>query len=198
MDSKTGEIVNKVMLPDFEFGEGMTYYDGNLLQITWKDKTGHVWSVSDLKKEVDFDYKTSKDDEGWGITYDTVRNELIITDGSNNLVIWDPECWRTGFCVPIRTIPCLRQNGKPALELNEIEFWQGRVLANVWYEDVLLVIHPETGVVEKEYDMSALWPKAQRNKGSDVFNGISVSDDPDVLYVTGKKWAQIFKIKLLV
>ena len=194
----TGEVTKEVMIPGSEFGEGMTYYDGHLVQITWKSKNGHVYSAIDLGKELDFTYTTTKFNEGWGITHDTERNELIVTDGSNNLVIWEPTCWKTGVCTPIRTISCFRQNGSPATNLNEIEFWRGRVLANVWYQDVLLVIHPETGVVEKEYDMSQLWPAAMRNAGADVFNGISISDDPDVLYVTGKQWAKMFRIKLLI
>ncbi|KAI2498625.1 glutamine cyclotransferase [Fragilaria crotonensis] len=66
----------------------------------------------------------------------------------------------------------------------------------MWYSDVLLVINPESGKVEKEYDFGPIFPK--RNTDADVFNGISVSDDPDVLYVTGKKWDRIFKVKLLV
>jgi glutamine cyclotransferase len=81
--------------------------------------------------------------------------------------------------------------------MNELEFWRGRVLANVWFQDLLLVIHPETGVVEKEYDFSSLWPTSDRPRGTDVFNGISVSEDPNVLYVTGKKWNRMYKVKLL-
>ena len=81
--------------------------------------------------------------------------------------------------------------------MNELEYWRGRVLANVWYENVLLVIHPETGLVEKEYDMTSLWPSEEQPSGTDVLNGISVSEDPDILYVTGKLWNRIYRIKLL-
>ncbi|KAL3910298.1 MAG: hypothetical protein SGILL_007747 [Bacillariaceae sp.] len=89
--------------------------------------------------------------QGWGITWNNKctgdgEDELIMTDGSHYLHIWDPAAMAQK-----RKIPVIRLNGKKALELNEIEFWRGRVLANVWYEDVLLVIHPETGQVEKEY-----------------------------------------------
>jgi glutaminyl-peptide cyclotransferase len=194
----SGEVTQKVLIPSSEFGEGMTFYDGHLVQITWKSKNGHVYSADDLQKETDFTYTTSKSDEGWGITYDNERHELIVTDGSNNLIFWEADCWKSGVCAPLRTVPCFRLDGRPARNLNEVEFWRGRVLANVWYEDVLLVINPESGMVEKEYDMAQLWPMDQRNSGSDVLNGISVSEDADVLYVTGKYWAQLFKINLLV
>ena len=70
-------------------------------------------------------------------------------------------------------------------------------MANVWYEDVLLVIHPETGIVEKEYDFSKLWPEQEQPSGTDVFNGISISEDPDILFVTGKLWNRMYRIKLL-
>lgn len=139
-----------------------------------------------------YNYQTTKRDEGWGITFDPTKNELIVSDGSDNLIFWNPDTLQT-----IRTIPVTRQDGSPANNLNELEFWRGRVLANVWYQDVLLVIHPETGVVEKEYDFSSLWPKSERPSGTDVFNGISISNDPDVLYVTGKRWNRMYKVKLL-
>jgi glutamine cyclotransferase len=91
-----------------------------------------------------------------------------------------------------------RQDGSPATNINELEYWRGRVLANVWFEDVLLVIHPESGVVEKEYDFSSLWPKQERHSmGADVLNGISVSSDPDILFMTGKNWDRMFRVKLL-
>ena len=198
LDPITGEVKNKSMISSAEFGEGMTYYDGFLVQLTWKARKGHVYSANDLQKVADFTYTTSKNDEGWGITYNPQRKEFIVTDGSNNLVMWDSECWRSGVCTPIRIVPCVRLDGTPAMHLNEIEFWRGRVVSNVWYENALLVIHPDTGKVEKEYDMTQLFPPNLRNPEADVLNGISTSDDPDALYVTGKKWARVFKIKLLV
>jgi glutamine cyclotransferase len=133
--------------------------------------------------------------EGWGITWDRCNDELIVTDGSSNLHFWNPETMAQKRKVSVR-----RLSGKPALRMNEIEFWRGRVLANVWFEDVLLVINPVSGLVEKEYDFSSLWPKQERTAaGADVFNGISVSspDMPNELYVTGKLWDRMYKIELL-
>lgn len=171
----------------------MTYVNEKLIQITWKKSTAFIWNANDLTIPPQvLQYQTTKRNEGWGITHDPNKNELIVSDGSANLIFWNVDTLET-----LRTISVVRQDGSPANNMNELEFWRGRVLANVWFKDVLLVIHPETGVVEKEYDFSTLWPKSSRPWGADVFNGISISDDPDVLYVTGKKWNRMYKVKLL-
>jgi glutamine cyclotransferase len=128
------------------FGEGMTWIEGEkLVQITWKSQRGFIYDANTLVQIDEFKYTTTKK-EGWGITWDACNGELIVTDGSEFLHFWDPETMAEK-----RKVAVTRMDGKPARELNEIEFWRGRVLANVWYEDVLLVIHPETGKVEKEY-----------------------------------------------
>lgn len=128
------------------FGEGMTWIPGNkLVQITWKSQRGFIYDAESLDLIKEFKFSSTRK-EGWGITWDACKNELIETDGSEFLHFWDPETMREK-----RKIAVNRLNGKPAKEMNEIEFWRGRVLANIWYEDVLLVINPETGIVEKEY-----------------------------------------------
>lgn len=200
LDPNTGDAVQIVPIDRQYFAEGMTFYKDKLIQIVWKKAKGFVYDANNIAAPpIEYTYKTTKDNEGWGLTYDSDRGHLVVTDGSANLIFWDPDCWQTGHCAPLADRPPIqvkRLNGQPALELNEIEYWRGRILANIWYSDVLLVINPESGKVEKEYDFRPIFPK--RNPDADVFNGISVSDDPDVLYVTGKKWDRIFKVKLLV
>lgn len=127
------------------FAEGMTYYKDTLVQITWKQQKGFIYNMTTLETIDEYSF-TSTRNEGWGITWDRCKDELIVTDGSEFLHFWDPTTMAEK-----RKIPVTRQDGKEALEMNEIEFWRGRLLANVWYEDVLLVINPETGIVEKEY-----------------------------------------------
>ena len=230
LDPNTGDAKQIVKVDGKFFAEGMTFYKDKLVQIVWKKATGFVYDAHDIAAPpITYTYETTKDNEGWGLTYDYDRGHLVVTDGSANLIFWDPDCWQTGHCAPVADRPPVqvtRLDGSPAEELNEIEYWRGRVLANIWYSDVLLVINPDTGRVEKEYgkcsvwvlmrplsfitwyahfallyyfasssDFGSIYPK--RNSGADVFNGISVSDDPDVLYVTGKKWDRIFKVKLL-
>lgn len=227
LDPETIEVVKKIDMDATLFGEGITWMEGNkLVQITWKSKRGFIYDADTLEQIDEFTYETTNK-EGWGITWDPCKKELIVTDGTKYLHFWNPDTMKQK-----RKIEVTRMDGNAAKKLNEIEFWRGRVLANVWYEDVLLVIDPETGKVEKEYgtsccvvfpfassrtivgsyfvcfslpiflldfiDFSDLWPEEERSKnGADVFNGISISEDPDVLYVTGKKWNRLFMIKLL-
>jgi glutamine cyclotransferase len=126
------------------FGEGMTWMEGNkLVQITWKSQQGFIYDANTLDQIDEFTFDTTKK-QGWGITWDACKGELIVTDGSEFLHFWDPETMAER-----RKVPVTRIDGKQARELNEIELCRGRFLANVWYADVLLVIHPATGKVEK-------------------------------------------------
>ena len=116
-----------------------------MVQITWKSQQGFIYNITDLSEVDNFHFSTTVN-QGWGISWDRCKDELIVTDGSENLHFWDPETMAEK-----RRISVTRMDGTKAKEMNEIEFWRGRVLANVWHEDVLLVINPETGIVEKEY-----------------------------------------------
>ena len=145
LDRTDARIETKEPMEPNLFAEGMTYCRDTLVQITWKSQRGFLYNVTTLETLSEFKFWTTKN-EGWGITWDRCRDELIVTDGSANLHFWDPSTM-----VETRRIPVTRLDGSPAKNMNEIEYWRGRVLANVWYEDVILVIDPETGVVEKEY-----------------------------------------------
>ena len=127
------------------FAEGLAYYKDALVQITWKSRRGFIYNITNLEEIDNFTFSTTLN-EGWGITWDRCNDELIVTDGSENLHFWDPTTMKEKRRVSVK-----RMDGSKALEMNEIEFWRGRVLANIWFEDVILVINPETGVVEKEY-----------------------------------------------
>jgi len=196
LDPETGAVIKSVDMDGIYFGEGMTYYgDNRLIQITWKKQKGFIYDADTLDVVSEFDFTTTKN-EGWGITYDEYDRTFIVSDGSSYLHFWDEDA--PGIDKEGRPkVQVMRQNGKPANELNELEFVDGKVIANVWYEDTLLVIDPKTGVCEKEYDFKSLWPKAERrHAGGDVLNGVSVSPEKGILYVTGKLWDKIYKIKL--
>jgi glutamine cyclotransferase len=145
LDPTTIEVKKSLDMDPKLFGEGMTFYKGNLVQITWKKQKGFVYNATSLETIDEFTFHTTRN-EGWGITWDRCEEELIVTDGSEYLHFWDP-----ATMAEKRKIVVNRMDGTPAKELNEIEFWRGRVLANIWFEDVLLVIDPKTGTVEKEY-----------------------------------------------
>lgn len=220
LDPSTGRVETKYPIQPKFFGEGLTAVDNHLIQLTWKSKKGFTYDMDDLTKDpVEFEFSTTRN-QGWGLTYDPVNDELIESDGSANLHFWDPKTMKQ-----TRRVDVTRLDGTPASQINELEFWRGRVLANIWYKDIIIVINPLTGVVEKEYgrpyyfvscssaalcfavnnllisalfisDFQHLWPQKERTRhGADVLNGISISEDPNILYVTGKNWDRMFKLK---
>jgi len=193
LNPTTGEAMTKIPMEGKYFGEGLTFVNGQLIQLTWKAKKGFKYDINDLTAPpTEFNFATTRN-EGWGLTYDAANNELIESDGSANLHFWDVDTMQQKRKVEVK-----RMDGSPAKQINELEFWRGRVIANIWFQDVIIVINPETGVVEKEYDFKNLWKKStRRGAGADVLNGISVSKDPDLLYITGKKWDRMFLIRLL-
>lgn len=143
---QTGAILQSYSLDKSYFGEGLTYVDGKLFHLTYKKKIGFIFDANNFSLPAQkFQYETVTG-EGWGLTYDPGRHELIVSDGSNFLLFWNATSTQE-----LRRIEVFRMDGKKARNINELEWWRGRVLANVWFEDTILVIHPETGAVEKEY-----------------------------------------------
>lgn len=132
-------------MPAEVFGEGMAYWRGLLFQITWRSQKGFVYDATTLEVVDEFQFQTTTG-QGWGITWDPCQGEFVVTDGSEFLHFWDKDT-----LAEKRKIPVTRMDGSKANELNEIEWYRGKILANVWFKDVLLVIDPATGTVEKEY-----------------------------------------------
>ena len=114
-----------------------------------------------------------------------------MSDGSNVLHFWDAQTLEE-----THTVQASHVDGRVIKNLNELEMWNGYVLANVWYTDHILAINPITGNVTHDINFETLWPHAQRTFRNDVFNGISVTDVEDELFVTGKKWPMLFRIKM--
>lgn len=175
------------------FAEGLTYYgDGLLIQITWKSKNGFIYNATDLSVVKEFEFSTKRN-EGWGITYNEAEDEFIVSDGSDTLHFWDGVTLEEKRRVVV-THP--DDPDKKVRNLNELEFYKGFVLSNVWQKDLIYRINYDTGAVEEVYDFGPLWPHAQRSIANDVLNGISVTENEDELFVTGKKWPTIYRIKL--
>jgi glutaminyl-peptide cyclotransferase len=146
LDAFSGTTKVSYDIDDQYFGEGLTYMNGKLVQLTWQSRTGFVYDTKNLAAPPStFSFTTTRN-EGWGITYDSTKDELIVSDGSNYLHFWDPITMEEK-----RKVEVIRQNSVRTHNINELEFWRGRVLANIWYEDVIIVINPDTGIVEKEY-----------------------------------------------
>jgi glutamine cyclotransferase len=149
IDPYTGKEILCVKMETKYFAEGLQVYgnpgDEKLIQITWKSRDGFIYDAETLKLEKTFRFSTTRN-QGWGICYDENKNEFIVSDGSPYLHFWDVDSLEEK-----RKVLVTRQNGKAAKEINELEFVNGVVLANVWYEDVILVIDPISGECLSEY-----------------------------------------------
>lgn len=152
LDPETGKVLESQPFPlgSKYFGEGLTVVDSKLYVLTYKAKRGFIFDPKNLSAQPDqFDFDTTTG-EGWGMTYDASKHELVVSDGSKFLHFWDPNSFTLKRKVEVK-----RQNARDSKNINELEWWRGRVLANIWYEDILIAIDPETGVVEKEYGESS-------------------------------------------
>jgi glutamine cyclotransferase len=184
MRLETGEVVRSRGLPPQLFGEGIALFGDRLIQLTWRSGIGLVWDLRDLTVVGTFVYPT----EGWGITSDGHR--LIMSDGTSTLRFLDPGNFRVTGTVEVVT------EGAPLSNLNELEYVNGLVYANVWETDEIAIIAPETGEVVGWIDLSGLLTGEER-MGADVLNGIAYDPESERILVTGKLWPKVFQIEVL-
>ena len=180
-----GVVLQKRELDTVYFGEGLTALGDRVLTLTWQNGKGFLWNRDDLKPEGEFAYAG----EGWGLTDDDRR--LIMSDGTSALRFLDPVTMsETG-----RVIVTL--DGRPVGKLNELEWIEGEVFANVWQTDIILRIDPDTGVVKGMIDLTGLLPDRSNLDPTDaVLNGIAWDAEGRRLFVTGKNWPTLFEIRL--
>ncbi|MEM6691229.1 MAG: glutaminyl-peptide cyclotransferase [Planctomycetota bacterium] len=178
---ETGKVEKWLRLDKSLFGEGLTLFEDKIIQLTWKRGIGYVFDAQNLKLLKTFNYRG----EGWGVTHDG-RN-LIVSNGTDKLQFMDPNTFKVLKTIRVR-------DGKwPLRKLNELEFVDGKILANVWYSNRIAMIDPETGKVTGWIDLTDLRPKSLGRE--DVLNGIAYEDGR--LFVTGKNWPKLFEIKLV-
>jgi glutamine cyclotransferase len=180
----SGKVVKTISLAPDLFGEGVALAGDRLVQLTWKAHRGFVYDRESFKLLREFRYDT----EGWGITYD--GKNLLMSDGSNTLTYLDPETFQ-----PVRRLN-VTWNGRPQDQLNELEYIEGEIWANVWQEDYILRIDPETGRVKSYLDMKNLFPPQLRTGSEDVLNGIAYDPQSKRIFVSGKLWPRLFEIRL--
>jgi len=181
----SGEVLQyRALAPEY-FGEGITIWGQDLIQLTWQSRTGFVYDKDSFVQERIFHYPT----EGWGLTHD--GQKLIMSDGTATLYFWDPET-----LAEIGRVQVHDEQG-PVVRLNELEYVQGEVWANVWQTDRIARVNPETGQVTGWIDLSGLLTPEDRNPPVDVLNGIAYDAQDDRLFVTGKLWPKLFEIELL-
>jgi len=185
LDSADGSILQSVDCKRRYFAEGLAYSKDSLLQLTWKSGRGFEYAASDLSLKRKFSYQTTTG-EGWGITYDPLNGRFIVSDGSANLHFWDEGSLDEQSRVAVT------MDGNLLNNINELEYTTRGILANIWFQNYIVLIDPETGVVLKKFDFSGL----DGGPSSNVLNGISVSDAEDVFYITGKLWSAIYKVRI--
>jgi glutamine cyclotransferase len=182
VDLETGEVTEIYSLPSYLFGEGITVFGDRIVQLTWLSQTGFVYDKQSFDLLQNFSYST----QGWGITTDGTR--LIMSDGSANLYFLDPETFEKTGQVEVH------DNGT-VTEINELEYINGQVYANVWRTDKIVIIDPNTGQVTGWIDLTGIYN--QSSNANNVLNGIAYDAEGDRLFVTGKRWSQLFQIKLI-
>jgi len=182
---ETGEVVQQKPLPDQYFGEGITDWNNELLQLTWQAQTGFVYDRTTFDSKRTFRYPG----EGWGLTHDGTR--VIMSDGSAALRFWNPTTLEeTGRLQVV-------DGANPVANLNELEWVNGEIYANIWQTDRIARISPTTGRVTGWIDLQGLLSEADRAIPVDVLNGIAYDAEHKRLCVTGKLWPKIFEIKLI-
>lgn len=181
----TGQLDKKVTLEDQYFGEGITILNNKIYQLTWKSKIGFVYDLKSFKRVGEFKYDT----EGWGITHDG-RN-LIMSDGSDKLTFLD-----TVSLKPVRTISVTNNDGAVS-NLNELEYVEGFIFANLWQTNIIVKIDPQTGKIVGQMDLTQLARDAQmRSPKVDVLNGIAYHSGTKLFLVTGKYWPTTYVLQL--
>ncbi|GAB4207962.1 MAG: glutaminyl-peptide cyclotransferase [Roseiflexaceae bacterium] len=182
---ETGEVLQSHDLASDLFGEGITLFNGKIYQLTWQSRVGFVYNQADFSQTKTFTYTT----EGWGITHDGSR--LIMSDGTSMLYTLDPETLEQRPLVEVTD-----ENG-PVRNLNELEYIDGRVYANIWLTDRIAQIDPATGRVTAWIDLTGLRAPEQQANGNAVLNGIAYDPATKRLFVTGKLWPNLFEIELV-
>lgn len=183
LDLRTGAVQMRRGLPAPYFGEGAVALDGRLYQLTWKNQRAFVYDLATFQPRDTLTYTG----EGWGLTTD--GTQLYMSDGTARLRVLDPKT----FAVR-RTID-VTDAGAPVSQLNELEWVDGAIYANVWQRDQLVKIDPATGKVTAWIDLTNILPASQRTGKEDVLNGIAYDTTTQKLYVTGKWWAWLFEIR---
>jgi glutamine cyclotransferase len=190
VDIPSGKVETEVRLQDNIFGEGVTVFEDRILQLTWKNGFLIVYDAATMQQRGVIRYRDmdSSMREGWGITHNGTH--LIISDGTSRLRFCDPQTYQVVRRVNVR-------NGLRSLsKLNELEFVDGLILANVWYEDRIARIHPETGDVVDWLDLKGVKPREVRWDREAVLNGIAWDGKTKRLYVTGKNWPALYELKI--
>lgn len=183
-DLASGVLLQHKELPRQLFGEGITLLKDRIVQLTWHAGRALVYRADDLQLLEEF----ALPGEGWGLTNN--GEQLIYSDGSDQLHFVSPNDWKITHSISVR------MQGRPVPLLNELEWTPDYLLANVWGRDWILMIDLDSGEVTGRIDLAGLLPRQQRDRSTDVLNGIARDPVSGALWVTGKNWPWLYQIEL--
>ena len=186
VELETGNLLGITPLPEQFFGEGITVFGDKIYQLTWKAQIGFIYDKQSLRVLSQFGYPT----EGWGITHDGER--LIMSDGTDTIYFWDPQTVSENGRIQVTA------DGSPVTQLNELEYINGEIFANIWRTDRIARIDPASGNVIGWIDLTGLLAPEDRTPNTNVLNGIAYDPAEDRLFVTGKLWPKLFEIELML
>ena len=184
VDLQTGKALKRLDFDKKYFVEGSVMFDGNLYIMTWQNRVVFIYDAETLEYKSTHRYAR----QGWGLTTD--GKQLIASDGTANLYFMDANL-KLDHKIQVK------HGDKPVMWLNELEYIDGRVWANVYTSDEIVIINPRTGVVEGVIDCSGLLPRKLRTDTTDVLNGIACNPQDGKIYLTGKNWPRLYEVKLV-
>ena len=185
LNFESGVIVAELSLESRYFGEGITIFNDKIIQLTWTSQIGFVYDKKSFKLLTTLKYPT----EGWGITTD--GKSLIMSDGSHNIHFLDPEYFNQTNKIEIY------DNNGLVDSLNELQYINGLVYANVYQTEIIIAFDPTTGKVVKQIDCSGIIPEGYKGEQENVLNGIAYDKENDRYFITGKRWPSLFEVKFV-
>ena len=185
VELETGKVLQKRDVPPPHFGEGITVWKDEIIELTWQTNVAFVYDRKTFEPRRTFKYQG----EGWGLTHDAAH--LYMSDGSDELRVLDPATFAERRRIKVTAL------GAPLKNLNELEWVKGEIFANVWMTDHIVRIAPASGKVLGYVDLRGLLSPAER-AGTDVLNGIAYDAAHNRLFITGKWWPKLFEIKLVL
>lgn len=187
VELETGKVLQKIDIDKQYFAEGLTIVNDKIYQLTWKKGLGFIYDLNTLKVIDTFAYNQSK--EGWGLTHH--KEQLIKSDGTERIWFLDSQDLTEKSFIEAYT------DKRKAENLNELEYVNGKIYANIWQQNSILIIDPEKGAIEGIANLKGLQDAAGQTGDDNVLNGIAYDEQNDRLLVTGKKWNKVFEIKLV-
>ncbi len=183
----TGEVLHSIPLGDSYFGEGITILNNKIYQLTWMEKTGFIYNLSTMERTGTFVY--GKSVEGWGLCND--GSSIYKSDGTERIWKLNANTLAEESYIEIYT------NSSKIPKVNELEWVNGKIYANIYQKDAIAIVNPLNGAVEGVIDLSTLKKEVTQHDDLDVLNGIAFNGEDNILFVTGKYWDKLFKIEII-